>query len=135
MHTLCACWLVLQAQQRLFMIGTLRADRTRDKSAATGWTDIFQNGFNAFFAIGAFISANARLCRMRRQIAVTPFAVRSKFQHVHFQMKIMGVLPVPVCLIRDQLKHFMRAPVNTVDIILDPHIDPAIADRGQTVVA
>ncbi len=44
-----------------------------------------------------------------------------------FQL-VEKVLPVPAGLICDALQHPVAAPIDTVNFIFDPHIDPAVAN-------
>ena len=55
--------------------------RTRDKPAAAIWTDVAQKTVDAIGTESAFIAADARLSRIRRQRFVAIFASWTKLKH------------------------------------------------------
>jgi hypothetical protein len=62
------------------LFGTPRVSgpyRTRCEAATAGGTDIVEDRFHALHAVGAFISANARIGGVRGQVTVAEFAVRT----------------------------------------------------------
>ena len=72
--------------------GRARPDRPRLEPAATIRTDIGKHRVDTSPAKAAFIAADHRLSRLRRQIAVTAFTVRPQCQHLILLM--VGALPM-----------------------------------------
>src|ERR1700730_6727872 len=60
---------------------SLWTDRARHKAAAAIRADVGQHVLNAFGAERALIAADAGIGRVRRQILVAVFAIRSEFEH------------------------------------------------------
>ena len=58
-------------------------DRPLFKAAAAIWADILQARLHAIPAKGAFVSADHRLCTVRRQVLVAILAIGSKLEHLN----------------------------------------------------
>src|SRR6056297_452544 len=73
--------MVLQAELPVGAPGLHRANRAWHEAASASRADIMQHVLDAISAVGAFIGADARLGRLRRQVLVTQFAIRAQFEH------------------------------------------------------
>src|SRR5258708_7590353 len=67
-----------------------RPDRPRHEAAAAVRAYVVQLGLDAVRAEGAFVSADPRLHRIRRQVLVAIFAVRSELQR-HGRLTVFGL--------------------------------------------
>ncbi len=63
-----------------------RSDGSRCEIATTIRTDTVQNGVGTGRAESALVATDARIGRVRREIAVAALAIRAKFQQITLQI-------------------------------------------------
>jgi hypothetical protein len=79
-YTLSGRWLVFATDP--LAPGLARPDRSRDETTATVRANILQDVIDAVGTEGALIGTDACDSGLRREVAVTEFAIRMKFQHL-----------------------------------------------------
>lgn len=101
--------MVAQTRVQFLPPGLLRPDRARRKAAAAGRADIVQHMLHAVGTIGAFIGADPRIHRIRRQIPITQLTIWSRLQHL--TLRFAATLPAaPARRKARQQPHPQRAP-------------------------